>query len=116
MAAPTQRRKSLRSLLVSPESRARAKAATAARQEFYDTVCWSDIFLFVIIVVFSVLGNVYPPTRRFDMYVGMGAFLASFCVYLCIKSCEKAAKRGDSRAEPGEAPASPSEDVNKDSG
>ncbi|CAE7843547.1 PAPP5 [Symbiodinium sp. KB8] len=104
MAGPTQRKKSLRSFLVNPAMKARAKAATEARQEFCDNVALSDVLLVLIIVGFSMLGNMFPPRRRSELYIGVAAFLASFGVYVCVKSYENAKKREENAKENGAEP------------
>ncbi|CAJ1424139.1 unnamed protein product [Effrenium voratum] len=86
--AATQTKDSLRSL--TKDFKQRSKAAGDARQEFYDTVNWSDAFLLAIMLGFSILGNIYPPQRRQDLVIGLVLFISCFLVYLCMKAGEKA--------------------------
>ncbi|CAJ1335164.1 unnamed protein product [Effrenium voratum] len=81
--AATQTKDSLRSL--TKDFKQRSKAAGDARQEFYDTVNWSDAFLLAIMLGFSILGNIYPPQRRQDLVIGLVLFISCFLVYLCMK-------------------------------
>ncbi|CAK9072964.1 Hypothetical protein SCF082_LOCUS35811 [Durusdinium trenchii] len=77
----------------------RSKAAQDARQEFYDTVNWSDVFLLSMMFIFSILGNIYPPQQRRDLIIGLVSFVSCFFIYLCIKAHEPPKKRPKRRAE-----------------
>eukprot|EP00931_Biecheleriopsis_adriatica_P061474 TRINITY_DN36963_c1_g1_i1.p1 TRINITY_DN36963_c1_g1~~TRINITY_DN36963_c1_g1_i1.p1 ORF type:complete len:117 (-),score=29.95 TRINITY_DN36963_c1_g1_i1:67-417(-) len=86
------RKRSLRSFLESPELKAREKKAADARQEFRDTVDWSDAYLLAMIVVFTALGHLYPIKRKSQMWVGIALFVGAFCFYCVLKSWEKERK------------------------
>ena len=66
----------------------RSKAAQDARQEFYDSVHFSDVFLLSIMFGFSIIGNLYPPQTRSHLIIGLVSFLSTFLIYLCIKASE----------------------------
>eukprot|EP00434_Breviolum_minutum_P014897 symbB.v1.2.013132.t1/scaffold916.1/size152367/8 len=66
----------------------RSKAAQDARQEFYDSVHFSDVFLLSIMFGFSIIGNLYPPQTRNHLIIGLVSFLSTFLIYLCIKASE----------------------------
>ncbi|CAL1158703.1 unnamed protein product [Cladocopium goreaui] len=71
----------------------RSKAAQDARQEFYDMVHFSDVFLLSIMFGFSVIGNMYPPQTRSQLLIGLSLYLGAFFIYLYIKAGEPPKKR-----------------------
>mmetsp|Transcript_63528 Transcript_63528/g.113029 ORF Transcript_63528/g.113029 Transcript_63528/m.113029 type:complete len:111 (+) Transcript_63528:75-407(+) len=94
-----QPRKRLRNLLVTPQMKARLKEAQEARQEFYDTIAWSDGWLVAMLVTFSTLGNLFPPRRKINLFIGGVLFFLCFLVYLRLKSSEDAAKKAAAEGE-----------------